>query len=97
MSEQEMKIKDEILRHKINRMHPQLTSFLKYKNLSAIERVVICEALKGNRHKASSEALGMKEKNFKWHLTKIYKKLGVKSRVEAIILLRDITTGELNI
>jgi len=83
-------IKHETIKHHTSRLAPKLSSFLKEAELTPHEICVVYVVLNGRRHKQSAEVLGCTEKNVKFHLTKIYEKLNVKSKSEMIVLLRDV-------
>ena len=55
--------------------------------LTSREREVLTELAKGQTNKAIAEALNLTEATVTNHLHHIYGKLGVKSRVEAVIWL----------
>lgn len=63
-------------------------------NLSNREVEVILEVTNGHSNKLISDKLFVTEKTVKFHLTNIYKKLNVKSRLEAVVLLFKIQRGE---
>lgn len=53
--------------------------------LSKREQFILDNLAKGLRNKEIAEVSQVTEKTVKFHLTNIYKKLGVKSRGQAII------------
>lgn len=84
----------EKINHNAARTKTSLSKFLREKKLTPHEICVVYEVIKGLKHRRSAEELNIKETALKWHLTKVYKKLGIKSKSELIVLCRDILNGE---
>lgn len=65
------------------------------KDLSLSEPSVLRLLVVGMANKEIAVSLSLCESNVKWHLTRIYPKLGVRSRSEAILILarQEFTTN----
>lgn len=58
--------------------------------LSQIEENILVRVSDGKSNDEVAEELYMSRRNVEYHLTEIYKKLHVKSRIEAIVLAREL-------
>jgi DNA-binding CsgD family transcriptional regulator len=54
--------------------------------LTRTERLIIAEVAQGRTNREIAERLGMRPKTVEWNLTRIYRKLGVRSRTELAVL-----------
>lgn len=57
--------------------------------LSPRERAVACEVGKGATNREVALALGITERTVKAHLASVFEKLGVRDRLELVLVLRD--------
>lgn len=73
----------------------RLDYFFKTHNLSQREQEIVELVFKGKRNKDIEKELYISIKTVKTHIYKIYKKVGVKSRVELINKFQDISSGRL--
>ena len=62
--------------------------------LSSREREVLLELARGRSNADVGRALHISEKTVRNHVTKIFEKLGVQSRAEAIVLAKDKRLGK---
>jgi len=58
-------------------------------NLSAREREILIELAQGRTNVAIGKRLFISERTVRKHITKIFEKLGVHSRAQAIVLTKD--------
>lgn len=65
-----------------------------FEKLSTRERDVVDLLLEGNSNKQIARALHISERTVEFHLTNIYARLGVSSRTELILKLRESTVAE---
>ena len=56
--------------------------------LTPAEAEIVAHAARGLSNKEIAAALGKAEATVKGHLTRVYRKLGVKSRLQLILLFR---------
>ncbi len=69
--------------------HPALQS------LTRRETAILRELAKGRSNKEIARILEIEEKTVKNHMTRVFSKLGVTSRVEAALIQREgVTAGE---
>lgn len=61
--------------------------------LSAREKEVVALLLQGKSNQQIALALGIRERTVEFHLTNVYVKLRVRSRIELILNLREFTGG----
>ena len=62
-------------------------------DLTNREREIVSMVVQGKSNKETGDQLYISEKTIKFHLTSIYRKLGVTSRAQLIVLvLRDLPT-----
>ena len=61
----------------------------RFRSLSAREREILAQLTAGRTNAQVGKALFISEKTVRNHLTRIFEKLGVHSRAQAIVLARD--------
>jgi DNA-binding CsgD family transcriptional regulator len=58
-------------------------------DLTGIEHLVAGEIRLGRSNQEIADALGMSPKTVEWNLTKIYRKIGVRSRTQLVLKLTE--------
>jgi DNA-binding CsgD family transcriptional regulator len=54
--------------------------------LTGTERMIVAEVAQGRTNREIAERLLMRPKTVEWNLTRIYRKVGVRSRTELAVL-----------
>ncbi|HEU4429186.1 MAG TPA: helix-turn-helix transcriptional regulator [Myxococcota bacterium] len=62
--------------------------------LTEAERRVAREVARGRTNHEVAEALRVSEKTVEWNLTKVYRKLAVRSRTELALKIQQLPRGE---
>lgn len=75
-------------------LRPTQTSTPVESKLSAREGAILSRAALGSTNKEIAQTFALSEKTVKYYMTNIMKKLQVRNRVEAIVMLRQQTTDE---
>ncbi len=70
-----------------------MNRFLYEKGLTTKEAAVVLFLMQGLSNKAIGASMGVSDKTIKFHLTNVYRKLGLKSRASLIATLLPMNVG----
>jgi two-component system, NarL family, nitrate/nitrite response regulator NarL len=68
-----------------------------FKELNSREAAVLSLVAQGMSNKAVGERLALSDKTVKHYLTSVFQKLQVRSRMEAVLLIKKISSGQLRV